>query len=359
MATEQEQFHSGAEIDTRPLEAKLKDFKFEELVSSVNPVVWVEKTPDKWRKFPIFNQNGSGSCVAQTEAKEMGIIRSLKDKNYVHFSATDIYQRRINKPAGGMGAVNARDIVKNGGATLESLVPSQSMTDEEMDSAIIEPYKREVGSIFKVSNYLEIPKGQFETIASIIQTTGKGVMVWFYFNSSEWGRLIPEVQDTGLQLESALRHSVTAVDFFLHNGIKVLRVEDSARFNGLKEHLITEQFFNARNWYAGYLMNFKFDDQQYSPAPISRPVHKFDRTLQFSPSFMIDSDVKFLQDILKYEGLFPANTTSTGYYGAITAKAVLAWQKKYKVDNETVLNELQGKVVGPKTRAKLNALYSV
>ena len=101
-------FKSGAIIDTRLKEKKLKDFKFEEIVANVNPVNWIEKTPDQWRKFPIFQQNGSGSCVAQTEAKELGIMRWLKDGIYVHFSATDIYQQRANKPSAGMNAADAR-----------------------------------------------------------------------------------------------------------------------------------------------------------------------------------------------------------------------------------------------------------
>src|SRR3990167_1907302 len=106
---------SGADLDIRDEESKLKDFKFEEIVASGGEAVnWVEKPADKIRKFPIFNQDGSGSCVAQTEAKEMGIMRQLKDGNYVHFSATDIYQRRPNKPKSGMGFIDARKIASQG-----------------------------------------------------------------------------------------------------------------------------------------------------------------------------------------------------------------------------------------------------
>ena len=112
------QFISGAQLDTRSKVEKSKDYKFEEIVAFANPVQWVEKTPDQWRKFPIFNQNGSGSCVAQTQAKEMGIMRYLKDGNYVHFSAADIYQKRSGKPAPGMNAPDARKIATQG-VTLE------------------------------------------------------------------------------------------------------------------------------------------------------------------------------------------------------------------------------------------------
>ena len=113
-----EQITQAALLDNRPAEEKEKDYTFEEIVASVNKVEWVEKPRKEWRKFPIFNQDGSGSCVAQTEAKEMGIMRWLKDGIYVHFSAADIYQRRSNKPGGGMYGYNARKIVKDNGATL-------------------------------------------------------------------------------------------------------------------------------------------------------------------------------------------------------------------------------------------------
>src|SRR6185503_11714235 len=108
-----------------------------------------EKISTSWRKFPIFNQNGSGSCVAQTMAKILGVMYYLKNGTYVHFSATHIYQRRINKPEGGMSGVDAFNIARNG-ATLEVLTPSQDMTDTQMDNIKIEKYKEDVGLVFKL-----------------------------------------------------------------------------------------------------------------------------------------------------------------------------------------------------------------
>ena len=124
------QFKNGALIDTRSEEKKAKDIQFKEIVASANPVVWTEKISTSWRKFPIFNQDGSGSCVAQTMAKIMGVLYYIKNSVYVHFSATHIYQRRSNKPAGGMAGVECFEIAKRG-ATLEVLTPSQDMTDTQ------------------------------------------------------------------------------------------------------------------------------------------------------------------------------------------------------------------------------------
>jgi len=342
-----EHFISGAQLDTRSKVEKSKDYKFEEIVAFANPVQWVEKTPDQWRKFPIFNQNGSGSCVAQTQAKEMGIMRYLKDGNYVHFSAADIYQKRFGKPVAGMGAIEARNIAKNG-VTLEILAPSQALSDSEMDSLVIEDYKHEVGNVFSVTNYIELPIGNIEILASFIQTTGKGAMVWFFFEYKEWTDH-PYVYNKDLMVTDPgiCRHSVTAVDFCLVNGKKSIIIEDSWGPNyGLNgQRVIDEEFFKTRNFYAGYLMNFKFDEQ------IVKPHYIFLKDLELG---MLGADVTMLQTCLQYEKLFPTNVKPTQYFGSITRKAVQDFQTKYSIAFDGMLG--YGRV-GPKTRAKLNEIF--
>lgn len=349
-------FQSGAVIDTRTEEEKAKDWHQREVVAAINPVNWVEKPREQWRKFPIFNQNGSGSCVAQTLAKLLGVMYWLKEKVYVHFSATHIYQRRSNKPAGGMAGVDAFNIAKKG-VTLEELVPSQSMTDAQMDAVVIPQYKQDVGSIFNVPNYLQLATKNIDVIASTIQTTGKAVMVWFYFQHDEWTER-PVVKNSTLDLyaPSTARHSVTAVDFTLVGGKKCLIIEDSwgPGYGIGGQRIIDEDFFKARNWFAAYPIAFKFEDQtqpQPAPTPTPKPAYTFNVDLQFG---MTHADVKALQDILRYEGHFPVNTQSTGYFGAITKTAVQKFQDKYGI--ATAKDPGYGRV-GPRTRAKLNELY--
>ena len=343
-------FQSGAKLDTRTEAEKLKDFLQKEVVASAAVVNWIEKVQSAWRKFPIFNQNGSGSCVMQTETKELGIMRWLKDNIYVHFSATHGYQQRINKPEAGMGAVDAREIAKKG-ITLEVLTPSQNLTDQQMDSAIVEEYKRKVGEIFAVSNYLHLAQKDIDAVASTIQATGKGVMLFFYFKIEEWTEH-PKVLFPNLDLNASdtLRHAVCAVDYTLVNGKKCLIIEDSwgSSFGLAGQRVIDEDFFKARNWYAGYLVNFVFDGN------IIKPKHTFLTDLEFNKPNPAN-EVKALQDCLKYEKLFPTNTDSTGFFGAITKKAVQDFQVRYNIAN--ALNPSFGRV-GPKTRAKLNEIFS-
>lgn len=342
---------TGAIEDVRTDAEKKRDYTFPELTASVNPVRWESKPEETWRKFPIYDQNGSGSCVAQTAAKLLGISYFLENDDYVHFSATDIYQQRFNKPAGGMAGFDVFRIIKKNGATLEDLVPSQSMTDKQMDSVKIPKYKRDVGRVFRVSNYITVPPKDIETVASIIQTTGKGVMVWFYFTREEW-KTVPEVKVRGLNKSKALRHSVTATDFTLYKGKKALIIDDSWGYGYGKggRRIITEDFFKERNYYAGYLMNFDFKEGE----PVNKPHYNFTKTMKFGEN---NGDIKVMQDIFKYEGLFPQNVESTGYYGGITAKSVFEFQKKHRVASLSELESLKGMVAGPKTIAKLNEIY--
>ena len=360
----------GANIDIRPEESRVKDIHIVELVASATPVEWKEKSETQWRKFPVQDQDGSGSCVAQTVKKLSGILLFLKEGRYAEFSATSIYQERSNKPASGMMGVEAFDIWKDKGITLEALVPSSQMSDSQMDSQAIEEHEKQIAQIFRVGGHVGIPSGDFETVASVIQQTGKGVMVWFYFGADEWSKRFPSVNrpmeyDEG----GALRHSVPAVDFGLIDGKKYLKIEDSAHFGGISERWISEEFFAVRNWFARYPMNFKFEEKLNQ---LDRPTYTFTKPLEFIPldedgniplskkHEAQSQDVIALQNILKFEGLFPSNVQSTGYYGATTARAVYNWQVKHNVASLAELDSVvpKGGRVGSKTITSLNDFYA-
>lgn len=350
--------YNGAHIDERPVEEKKKDFLFHEIVSAPAPVAWVEKKPEDWRKFPIFDQDGSGSCVAQTAAKLLGVMykENNEQDDYVHFSATHIYQRRANKPKGGMGGVDCFEIMKKG-VTLESLVPSQKLSDAKMDAVKIAKYKEDVGAVFKIGNYVSLPIKDIDTIASTIQETGKAVMVWFYFKHEEWtAQPTVKIKDLELRGEKTSRHSVTAVDFTMYKGKKCLIIEDSwgpKAGNGAGQRIIDEDFFKARNFFAGYAINFKFIDSidESQPVSLPKPKYTFTKTLHMSGSIKKgDADVVALQECLQYLGLYPSNVECTGYFGAVTKKAVEKFQAKYGLTVDGI--------AGPNTIAQLNSLFA-
>ena len=84
---------TGLIEDQRPVKEQERDYHAEEMMTAV-PVDWVEKDPSQWRKFPIFDQDGSGSCVGQTVAKLLGIENFVEEGKFVRFSARDIYSKR-------------------------------------------------------------------------------------------------------------------------------------------------------------------------------------------------------------------------------------------------------------------------
>lgn len=377
---------TGILFDERTEDQKqTEDVQFGEVVASANPVQWVEKSTAQIRHFPIFNQNGSGSCVAQTTAKLAGIMYWLDNgkDDYVHFSATHVYQRRSNKPTGGMAGEEAFTIAADG-ITLEELVPSQNMSDSQMDGIKIPQYKIDVGKVFKFGKPVNLPTGDIEAIASVIQTTGKGVMVWFYWTYDEW-TVIPVIKNPSLNLYAAStgRHSVAAVDFTLLGssnvpnnpelwGKKALVIDDSwgSSYGAAGQRFITEDFFKARNWYARHVQKFRFDEVDETAPVVDALKHTFNKNLAFIPWDSVKNqpkdmaahlaqhdDVVALQNILKAEGFLAKNIDSTGYYGALTVKSVLELQKNYNVAPLQDLLDLGGKNVGPSTRSFLNQKY--
>lgn len=342
----------GVIIDATTEKQLANIYKFSEIVSAVEPVNWVEKLQSQWRKFPIFSQNGSGSCVAQTLRKLYGVYLWLKTGVWVDLSASHIYQRRVNRPQGGMGGDDAFKIAQKG-TTLEQFAPSENMTDAQMDTVNVSPFMEKVGEVFKLGAYVTVSPADIDTVASIIQKTGKAVMLWVYFKHDEWGNvpvvLYPDLQRDAL---STARHSIAAVDYTLYQGKKALIIDESwgltTAMNG--QRVITEDFFKARCFFVAHFQNFAFEE-----ATITKPKHSFITPFEFGST---SDHVKALQEILKYEGLYPTNIEATGYYGAITATGVLKWQVEHNVAPITVLAPLAGRRVGTKTIVSLNQIYS-
>lgn len=382
------QHGTGALIDTRSEQEKEGDIHFGEVVgtlmadhatgaathSGVAAVNWVAKAVAAWRKFPVFNQNGTGACVAFTMAKILGILRWLSGGIFVPFSMGHIYIRRSNSTTQGMIGTEAFAIAAQG-VTLDAITPSQNLSEAAINALKVPDYGNEIAALFKLSNAAPVilPNGDLETVASVIQTTGKPVMVWYYFTYAEWQDM-PVVADPTMTLSDprSLLHSVTAVDFTMYNGKKALIIEDSwgkfGQFDG--QRVITEDWHKARNWFAAYPLNLK---RIQAVGVTTLPQHTFTKPLAFIPwSASLNqpadmalhqsqlADVQALQGILQAmtdargNSYFPLNAQCSGYYGALTAQAVYLWQSDNKVAAQDVLDALAGKRFGESSIPVMN-----
>ena len=321
-----EEIYLGA-VDTQSAEAKAKNYKLEEVCTAIAPVIWTEKKV--WNSYPIRDQDGSGQCVCMTYATELGILFKQKYGVWMDFSSSYPYQARKYPLQSGCTSEDVYSIFPKIGNVYESFMPSQVMSDSQAMAVKKEPYFEDLAKVYKVMR-VQLPI-DFETVASTIQATGKGVMVWFKFHTDEW-KDIPVV---GIKPPNS-GHSVTAVDFTLFNGKKYLVIDDSW---GLKyaikgQRLISEEYFNARCFLASYLKTFEVQDNYIIPE---------------KPKF--DGSIMSAQKCWKWLGLFPANVPEIENMGPISIGACIKFQNLFGIVPPLG-------ILGPKTKAKLTELFN-
>ena len=330
-------------VDNRPETEKKKDFNIEEVLALGMPT-FEERQPVG---YTPRNQDGSGSCVAQTAAKMLEVADFRNDKGLTPYSATPIYQSRSNKPAQGMIGIEALSFCKEFGTYLETEVQSQSLNDAMMDAIKFGLPTQPV----KPTNYAVVDV-KFDSVASYVQNYG-AVMVWFKCDYGEWCRDIPD----GLSDNESVRHSVCAVDIIKYEGKDYIIIEDSwgtwEKTSPIPlnpgQRAITKEFFNKHCYFAAVFTSFVFKVGE------KKPKHTFTVSFEYGS---LSKDVVALQDILKYEGFFPVNVSSTGKFLSITANALVKWQIKHGIPDFALEKNITKIRVGPKTRDALNKIYS-
>lgn len=318
---------TGCLEDTRTTEEKQKDWH-KDLATSIS-LNWIEKDFDEIPVFPVRDQDGSGSCVAQSLALILGIENFLEEKRFVEFSAKDIYTRRSNKDTMGMMGVEALEIARKYGCTLEALIPSQKQGESEINTIDRKTSDEEIAKIFKIKDYYQLPFS-IEQIATIMESgrkngVAKPLMVWFMFPRKEW-TAIPELSKSNYDM---VHHSVTAIDYGILNGKRGLFTQDSWGLHNSTEgglRFISEDYL-SRMTFCAYVNDLSNDHQTNKEVKITRTLKKG----------MRGEDVKELQKLLKIN--------ADGIFGRQTEKAV----KSFQLENGLVADG----IVGQKTIAKL------
>lgn len=359
----EENTYIGA-FDPRTDEEKDLDYKVEEIAAGAE-IAWKQLNPALVRRAPSKDQAQSGSCVAMTGSIMTSIENIREENRVVDFSASDFYGRRVNKHVGnglGMTADDISQMMTLTGTTLELFMPSWQLTDAQMTDAIRKKSDAEIGLVFSHGPYFGLPKNDIDAIASYMEQyrengIAKPAMLWFDFDMSEWNAVPERKVDS-----PANRHSVTALEYGMYQGQKAILIQESfdkATTLSGEFRIITESYLKTNCNFARMWMDKDNDWRETSVVQAGpKPTHVFNSDLHYSSAVVYLDEVKALQRVLAYEKLFNADNI-TGYYGQLTAKAVLAFQQKYQVDTPEELAALAGKTVGPKTRIKLNELYSV
>ncbi len=323
---EEEEF-PGAILPTDEQIAEMPKLRGE-LVATINPVVWKPLDLSKIPKYPIYSQNGSGSCVAMSMCLIASILYYLRTNVQIMFSAAWVYQQRVNKPDAGMIGTDAFSIASKG-MLPEVMMPSQDLSEYGINNVATQPWFKKVAEVFAFEDKpVQLPTRDIETVASVMQTTGKPVNVWYEFLRSEWTS-IPFI--SGL-FGTFLRHSVVAIAYGIYEGSKAIAIQESwgvgaTHFGVIR--IIKESFHNSRNLFAAYPRRFRFETTEDKP--------KYDGTI-----------ISF-QRCMKSLGYFPDDVPFVENWGYWTRTACLKFQAKYGIQ--------QTGNIGPATNAKLVELF--
>jgi hypothetical protein len=291
--------------DPRTQDQKDQDYKHSEIAPAAIALNWnrdISGAP----KYSVRNQNGSGSCVAQSTAKALEILTGVIQ------SAHPIYRRRANFPSFGMYLQDSGEIEKKQGTTTEVLDPSQNMTEEKMDADVtVETPLKDF--LYAFPNYQNI-----DEIAQAIELH-KHCKITIGLTYAEYDNATKPVYD-GKPAEAY--HCLCGTYYFTDEaGEKCILIEESWGPNFITQRIFTESYLKARATGAMYHL------LPSPPPPVQ--IHQFNTDMTVGDS---GPEIVFLQNKLKHLGFFPVGIPSTGNYGNITKNAVAVFQKSVGIN---------------------------
>lgn len=345
-------------IEALGTEDQLRDlYSIRELVSAPTGVSMAETNPDRWKVWKLRNQDGQNSCVFHARAKMAGILREKLTGEFVEYSAAD-YNKRSNAPGPGAFPVEALDLMRKEGIGLEALEPTYEISDADLTKMVQTRFQKDVAEVSKLDKYFALPEYSFDFLISTLKATDKPIILGFFATRSEWNRDVPKIIEDGLtEFEAQVRHEVCATpNFGIWDGQEGFTIEDSwgtTGINGAGVRFITREFFENRNYIGGLVpTTFKtYEDIGVDPA---KPHIKLERQLDRGDT---GPDVLALQQVYKYEGLFPANHAGSEYFGPITEDSTKQYQAKHGIVSEGTPSTTGYGRVGPSTLAHINSNY--
>lgn len=320
-----------------------------EIAQSPQPAKWVEKKIDDFITYPKRDQRQNFTCVAHWLAKQLSVDELSENGKYRELSPRSIYPFGKDKN-GGMNSLTAGKLAVKQGMTLESLLPSDGLTEDEMSEA--KDYAldaKNVALIYRPQQIIECAV-DFDTIANILynyQSEGKKKTIGVTLTGQNNGTWFTPFPLPPKSTKDLWYHKITITDFGYLNGKPVLAFD-----NSMGERVGNKgQQFLGKQWekflYAGmYTLNTVFSFDQTPKVEMFK--HRWMVDLSVG---MTNNDVLMLQKALQAVGMFPLSTVvaPTGYFGGITKEAVELFQQSFGL-KKTGVADLE-------MRKKLNSLF--
>lgn len=332
-----------------------RDYKWEDIGSALPPFDWntgfdiekklssILKIPFNLQQYDNKDQNGSGSCGGQAVSYYGGIKEAVASGSFERRSAKFLYSQ-VWVPGGGSKMRDLFDISIKQGFAKESicssydngLPPGEAFMERSSD--VTQVARNDAKSAQGLSYfYVNL---DVDSVAQAIANNDGVVILLNGQNNGTWRTAYPTVpthKDWG--------HFMYAGKAFLSNGKKIIGAKQSWGLgigdNGWQ--YFTEDWFTSQNiTQVGALV--------WNNRSTPTFTHNFQTPIKLGDK---GNEVIALQQALRQDGEFtyPVNT---GFYGDVTRQAVLAFQNKYGIPADN----LNGTLVGPKTRSKLNDLFN-
>lgn len=246
------------------------------------------------------------------------------------------------------------------GMFLQDVLKMAALADEVNPPSSV-PFKYNedwANSLPPVELYQNRDKNSYEYVQikaydaeSVFEAVGNGIptIIGWFSTIAEWDEeMIPK--DKVTLFTAPVRHFVVCLPNSVHtkDGYRWVSVVDSSQAKGLSLRHIREDFLKQRMYLGGGFYR-----------KVTRRAKKVSEIPAASVEYGVrSSDVIKLQKFLYELGLV-SKEHITGYYGNITAKAVLQWQlNNLKDANITQLNNWKGYYWGPASIKTAKNLYS-
>lgn len=331
--------------DNRPVAQKEKDYSTEEVAAALAVTPFQNEKPVKL-SATVFNQWYVGSCVPHGFYTQLE-YEGLAKPNGMQLRA---YRKRINYPQAGSIGVDMYDQIRGGQS--DDFPTPKGFTEAQ---ATAMPYIPGVKIIkdFKYFQYIDKKTGRLilENVPPDV-ASGKAVAIFIYATDEEWSQEYVEIKNPNLSINDArVRHCICIIPKgdFTENGKKWLSVHDSAAFGDRHLRYVSYDFFLKRTYFAAKVLATG-EVEPPQPEPIGKPTTACEMGDR-------GEAVKALQNFLIKEGKLGAEYL-TGYYGSLTAKAVLWWQLEHWdrfTANVPQLLEWGGKYWGSQSIAIINS----